>query len=200
MNDLKPKRRWYQFSLKTLLVVMLLSCFVFAWIGSRMKQARENRARVAAVAETTKTAVAAIEELGGTVTSSHEKLRRQTWLEEHFDDPGGPDDPVGVLKVARVDLRYTKVTDADLEPLRELTNLQFLILRATKVTGLGLEHLKGLTNLQELDLQSTSVTDAGLEHLKGLTELQRLWLKGTNVTAEGVKKLQQALPNCEIER
>ena len=73
----KSKRRWYQFSLRTLLIVMLLSCFVFAWIGVRMRQARENRDRVATV----KDAVVAIEKLGGFVKSEYEKRRPQTWLE-----------------------------------------------------------------------------------------------------------------------
>src|SRR3989304_6984363 len=47
-------------------------------------------------------------------------------------------------------------------------------LRGTQVTDAALEHLKGLTNLQELQLHCPQVTDAGLEHLKGLTSLQRL--------------------------
>jgi hypothetical protein len=42
------------------------------------------------------------------------------------------------------------------------------------------------------------VTDTGLEHLRGLTQLQLLYLGGTQITDEGVKKLQEALPNCEI--
>ena len=47
------------------------------------------------------------------------------------------------------------------------------------MTDAGLEHLKGLTNLQWLDLGGISwVTDAGLEHLKGLTNLQSLDLNG----------------------
>jgi hypothetical protein len=33
-----------------------------------------------------------------------------------------------------------------------------------------------------------------------LSQLETLWLKDTRVTDEGVKKLQQALPNCQIFR
>ncbi len=69
----------------------------------------------------------------------------------------------------------------------------------TNVTGAGLKHIKGLTKLQRLELGDTDVTDTGLEHLTGLTNLQKLTLFGTKVTDEGVKKLQQALPNCEIQ-
>ena len=35
-------------------------------------------------------------------------------------------------------------------------------------TDAGLEHLKGMKQLQKLDLYGTRVTDAGLEHLKGM--------------------------------
>jgi hypothetical protein len=50
-----------------------------------------------------------------------------------------------------------------------------------------------------LYLSDTQVTDTGLEHLKGLTNLERLELNRTQVTDEGVRKLQEALPNCEIK-
>ena len=41
------------------------------------------------------------------------------------------------------------------------------------MTDAGLEHLKGLTQLQRLACGDTQVTDAGLEHLKGLTNSNR---------------------------
>jgi len=59
-------------------------------------------------------------------------------------------------------------------------------------------HLIGLTKLQHLNLTDTKITDTGLVHLKGLTNLEVLLLRRTKVTPAGVKKLQQALPNCDI--
>ena len=61
-------------------------------------------------------------------------------------------------------------------------------------------HLKELTNLEVVYLNGTKVTDAGLVRLKPMTNLEFLDVRGTMVTAEGVKKLQQALPRCEIRR
>ena len=49
-----------------------------------------------------------------------------------------------------------------------------------------------------MNLGESNVTDAGLAYLQGLKGLQELELGDTNVTDEGVKKLQQALPNCQI--
>jgi len=49
-----------------------------------------------------------------------------------------------------------------------------------------------------LRLNDTQVTDAGLEHLASLQRLGVLSLGHTRVTGEGVKKLQAALPHCQI--
>jgi hypothetical protein len=217
MTNSNPERRWYQFSMRTMLLVMLVFC---VWIGIRVNWARNNRERVAAVV----TAVTEIEKLGGEVTSAYQNLRPQTWLETLLDDPGSRDDPVSVLEVTSVSfevtdqtdagleylkdlpeleflgLSYTRVTDAGLEHLKDLPKLRVLWISHTQVTDAGLEHLKNLTEIENLDLSFTQVTDAGLEHLKDLPKLTVLWLIGTQVTDEGVKKLQQALPNCKITR
>ena len=98
-----------------------------------------------------------------------------------------------------LDLSFSHVTDAGLEHLKGLTDLQWLDLRNAEITDAGLEHLKGL-KLQELLLTNTHVTDAGLKHLKGLTKLQRLFLNGTQVTDTGINDLREAFPNLNIVR
>ena len=57
-----------------------------------------------------------------------------------------------------------------------------------------------LTALIRLGLSGTQITDAGLEDLKGLSALVELHLEQTRVTDEGVKKLERALPKCNIVR
>ena len=84
----------------------------------------------------------------------------------------------------------THVTDAGMEHLKGLTQLQELELFDTKVTDAGLKHLKCLTQLRELDLCNTPMTDAGLEHIKGLTKLKVLELGGTKVTDTGLEHLK----------
>ncbi len=68
----------------------------------------------------------------------------------------------------------------------------------SNVSDNDLQYLSDLDKLRRLQLACTPITDAGLEHLRGLTSLESLNLTNTKVTAEGVKKLQQALPNCNI--
>ena len=79
-----------------------------------------------------------------------------------------------------------------------MTQLRELWLDGTQITDDGLVHLAGMSRLQWLSLGGTQITDNGLVHFKGMARLRYVSLDGTNVTNEGVKKLQQALPNCDI--
>jgi len=148
-------------------------------------------------------AIAEIEKLGSRLSFDEESPDRAI-IEVYFSGTevtdAGLEHVEGLTELQLLDLHGTQVTDAGLEHLKGLTSLKELDLSATQVTDAGLaEHLNGLTNLKRLLLHGTQVSDIGLEHLRGLTNLQELWLDDTQVSDEGVKKLQQALPNCKIE-
>src|SRR5205807_9451030 len=91
-----------------------------------------------------------------------------------------------------------KLTDADLQTLAALTDLQVLDLSSTGVTDRGLRYLAPLKKLRTLGLARTRVTDAGLNEIKGLTGLLSLDLTGTKVTAAGATALRKALPRCKV--
>ncbi|NQT16725.1 MAG: hypothetical protein HQ582_28465 [Planctomycetes bacterium] len=205
----KRKHRWFQFSLRTLLVFVLLVSIGMSWLGVQLDRARKQRE-----------AVEAIEKAGGSVLYGYELTPSGSsvpmWLREllgedfFFDVSGvvgarhdfgdaGLEHLNGLTSLQGLYLDDMQVTDAGLEHLKGLTSLQRLDLEDTQVTDAGLEHLKGLTSLLELDLNDTQVTDAGLEHLKGLTNLVALELVDTQVTPEGVESLKRALPNCYID-
>lgn len=109
----------------------------------------------------------------------------------------------GLTDIQVLGLNNTGITDAGLVHLRELTSLEHLYLqnnrgKVNQISDSGLEHLKGLTKLWSLNLENTQVTDAGLANLKGMTELRFLRLSDTQVTEEGLRTLKEALPNCQI--
>lgn len=203
-------QRWLQFSLRTLLIAVVLLSLPLSWFGTRLAKARKQRE-----------AVAAIKRLGGSVVYDCEEASSpaakppSTWLrtllgDDFFDH------------IVRVEFWDPCVTNADLKHLDVLTELEILVLFSTHVTDNGLVHLEHLTKLQALSLlchETTdrglkhlhglnklqnlccagTVTDAGLEHIKLLTNLKRLRLHDENVTDEGIEKLQEALPECEID-
>lgn len=81
----------------------------------------------------------------------------------------------GKLVFVFVELRGNpKVTDAELEHLRNLKQLQKLDLEGTFVTDAGLANLKDLKQLQLLNLGRTKLTDDGLAILKDIKQLQYL--------------------------
>jgi hypothetical protein len=86
-----------------------------------------------------------------------------------------------------------------LRPIRRLSRLHVLGLQGVPVDDEGLRHLAGLRSLEQLDLMGTQVTDHGLRHLHSLHGLRHVWLGGTQVTAAGADRLQQLLPQAEIE-
>lgn len=166
----KSRRRWLQFSLRTLLFGLLLACCFLGWVASKIEQARkQNRA------------AEAITKLGGSANSWTEppiSSWRRKLLGEHL----GRD-------VVKVDLNGSEITDADLVSLRDLYGLRFLSLTGTGLTNAGLEHLIGLPELLQLSLADTRVTDAGLPRLKSLSRLELLKLDRTWITDSGVEHL-----------
>lgn len=179
MNETpKHRRRWFQFSLRTLLVFMLLASIPLSWVAVKLQRARRQRA-----------AVEAIEELGGAV--GYDPLAPD-WQSELL----GRDFFGHVAVIVFRDFKVTDagvvvegitVTDAGLEHLKELTQLTHLSLRHAEITDAGLEHLKGLSQLEDLDIQHTRVTDAGLKHLQGLKRLKWLHISGTRSPANALE-------------
>lgn len=208
MSD-NPKRRWYQFSLKMLMVGMTLVSIALAWLAYERNEVRKREA-----------AIAAIESLGGEVDFDLAQPFRPIWLRPMLGDksPGEvvsvhlveskvTDDDIahvaGFKRLERLDLRgCTQVTDAGLVHLAGCTKLEWLFLTNTQVTDHGLAHLACLTNLDNLYLNGTPVTDAGLVRLAGLKNLRYLCLTRTKIklTDQGVSELEKALPNLAIAK
>ena len=120
---------------------------------------------------------------------------------------GTPVTAEGVEQIAKLDQlteldigNNRNITDAALEPIKEMTNLRALHLPLTSISDKGLILLRGLTNLTNLVIRQNEITDAGLEQLTQLNALETLDVRDTNVTAEGIQRLKQHLPKCQILR
>ena len=147
--EIKPEQPWYQFSLRSLFVVMFLACIGMSWIGVKMQQARQQSE-----------AVDAIEKVGGKVSYDEGFFRSVVLVSFPCE---------GTLTDA--DLEHLE----GLTELRELIIGGYEGLHCEQpppqyptkqVTDVGLEHLKGLTNLRYLDLKRTKVTNEGVMKLQ----------------------------------
>ena len=209
MTTPKPRRRWLQFRLRTLLLVMAVLCVPLAWVGVRMNQKRQERA-----------AVAAIQELGGYVGYD--------WEHEHTPCKGTPPGPAWLrailgddvlADVATVSFGISEnghladldsvhlhafrrlrtlciwgdfkknVMDSDLTCLRALTDLEILTLVNVRPTDAGMSNIKAKCRLTHLTLAETEKNDSGQITFR---------LDATQVTLNRVAELQEALPNCKV--
>jgi Leucine-rich repeat (LRR) protein len=211
----KPKRRWYQYSLRTLMICVTLFALACSWFAVKMQQAKRQRE-----------AVEALIKMGGFVGYGYE-MNSDGFMRIRGVKPPGPewlqrllgDDFFNnVVYVNLTDSDVTtdmrnvlvaqgsisppslEVTKAGLEQLETLKQLRTLRLSKTQITDAGLEHLVELKQLRTLFLDETNITDTGLKNLKGLKQLQYLYLNGTHVTDNGLEQLKglNQLHNLEL--
>ena len=221
-----PKRRWFrlQFSLRALLLLMTLVCIVCgAWLNRAIRQrtavrrfyeltaARDDSYPSGESAVTMTYRYRGKNEYYKPIVPKWQHPLRDALGEEAFGEVTGvqlmrtavTDDDLRLLAavptIEYVNLNSTQVTDAGLVHLRACPKLNMLQCDATPITDAGIAELTRHQNLASLSLSGTKITDAGLEHLAKLPKLKELWLRNTAITDAGYKKLQAALPNCEIQ-
>jgi len=172
---LKPKRRWFQFSLRTLFVVMT----VFAvWLGLRVHEGRKQQR-----------AIAVIEELSGRYfyyydADPHYQTSMAMMLMVSTGEP-----PAGTVRPQWL-RRWV--------PDEYLADIVWVNVGYRRATDEHLRAIGALKSLRRLDLTQTDVTDEGLQHLYGCKRLEEVYLVNSEVTEQGVGELQEALPNCKI--
>ena len=186
----KPKRRWYQFSLKTLLVTITILCIgPGGFVAFEQSKSRRQKA-----------AVDLIEARGGGVDYDDEVVRRSPAMrsvlgEDRYSTTRSVSlrsqetrDCIPYLHVFPhlQDLYLGNISDADLVHLKALSTLKWLDLRETNITDSGLASLVHLSKLEALQLYGTRVSDDGLVHLGGLHHLTLLDMGKTQVTDAGL--------------
>ena len=171
----------FQFSIRSLAVLVVAVAIPCGWLTVKMRQAERQRKAVEAIEEG----------WGGVKHYEMDEFLQMTGRQE-------PPAPAWLMKLVGVDffadiavvsLSSTAVGNETMEHLSVLTKLEVLLLGDTNVSDLGLEHLTSMTKLEVLSLADTNVSDLGLEHLKGMTKLTRLTLSETQITDLGLKHL-----------
>ena len=170
MTTEPPKRRWFQFKLRTLLMVVLVLSLPLSWFAVRMEKARRQVE-----------AAMVIQRLGGDVRYNYD-LRWARW--SSADPPDSMRRLVGnELALAVCNCCY---------------GLNINWVECEEISDEQMSCLTKLDTLEYLCLEDCRITDRGLKHLMEAQSLRYAELYGTQVTPEGVKRLQEALPNCMI--
>ena len=147
----------FQFSLRSLVVLVVAVAVPLGWFGVKLREAERQRRVVEAIRKA---------EAGGEVGYDcqyyqfEESRPTLAWLRRL----------VGIdffANVVSISVHYPeKRDDALLGNYVALTSPDRLFLSHSQVTDGGLEHLKGLTNFEHVDLYDTHVTEEGIKELQ----------------------------------
>lgn len=96
-------------------------------------------------------------------------------------------------------LSGTDVSDAKLNMIGDLTNLERLNLDHTSISDAGLADLKRLAYLKYLNLVDTKVTSQGVLQLTDLKQLQALYLYQTKINNAEWAMLKSRFPKTQID-
>jgi len=92
----------------------------------------------------------------------------------------------------------TKLSDDWIAPLGQLTTLKALRMTNNgKLTDAGMEKLARLTNLEQFSLVGTGITGRAYAKCADWTKVTRVSHRGSSIDDEGLKQLCEHLPNLE---
>jgi Leucine-rich repeat (LRR) protein len=210
MKSIGRGRPWFQFTLRALFGLTLVTCVFGAWVARERQLVYEQMA-----------AAESIRQIGGTAMFCHQyapddekpslrdRLRKALVREKggnvNYVSVRGSsvaDEEIACLcslsDLKALTIADSRVTDNGMKALESLPLLESLSLEDAKISDSSLSCLSGLTQLKRLDLSGTGITDAGLVHLRTLTHLRNLKLDGTHVTADGANRLLEYLPKLKV--
>ena len=172
----KRLRRWFQFSLRTLMIFMAVVALACGWLATKIEKKRRERQAVELVLSK-----------GGQVGFDYQRWKMpagHTGYKGNVEPPG----PAWLRSI----LGENFFSEAEMV----FINYQ----KPSTLTDADLDSIKNLGQLESLWLPGVNVTDAGLVHLKGMAKLRYLDFRGSSVTDEGINDLKKALPDCDIVR
>ena len=207
-------KRWFRFSLATLLVVFTA---LSIWLGWQSYLARRQKAAIDVIVAAEGIAIfdddSRISDTQPANASSSPVTRMRKSIGEDFfrevkivdfatnngrrrdtKKPKVTDDSLahlsGLTDLETLELGHNEtVNDEALRHLSGLRNLKTLYLYHTPVRGTGLLHLVGLPKLASLSMSRASLTDEGLEHIGKMSRLKWLRLDHTHITDAGIAHL-----------
>lgn len=163
----KPRRRWKQFGLSTLLILTTASAVVMALYNVPVHRLRQQRQAVEKIEAMSGATMHARRRISYIIPSDSrlQQLARKIYGDDFYK--------YGRLAHVHIGNRQMPVSDADLRPLGTL------------------DKLTGLDNFAGLGLDFADISPAGIEHLKGLDGLMRLSLEHSTLADGTLTSLQQ---------
>ena len=198
-------RRWFRFSLRTLLLVFAL---VAVWLGITVNAARRQKAAVTTLQRSGATILYDYTEVAPRTWSSSGQPTGPAWLrnllgEDYFHHPvyasirnrsEGDEDLISELNalpgLKTLMFQGDSINDDAIARLGPLNRLEELQISGAQLTDQGLEQVPRFPRLRWLILNSLPITDAGCVSISQLSKLEELSLYDTQVSDNAVTHLK----------
>ncbi len=211
---METKSSPFQFSLRSLLLVITVAALVFSWWAFQWQRLDEEETLLKPLrrhgAQITRDGLSRVSEIefrrpSGVSNKDLGKLKhfvhlqRLTLMGSEFTDAALANieglNRLEYLSVWLVSPDGRELTDEGLSHVGKLTSLRSLKYSAADVSNAGLRYVAQLRSLEELKITCPRATDAGLEVFSELGQLERLSLLWCDrITGTGL----EALPRPEI--
>ncbi|HUE74829.1 MAG TPA: hypothetical protein VMP01_28435 [Pirellulaceae bacterium] len=204
----KPRRRWRQFSLRTLMVGMVVFSLLFAALGIRAERARRQAA-----------AVATIRKFDHIVQyqESSVPLWLTSWLgRDFFDDVKEVWCREGVQPQSPKDINQFAEAISDLSNVESFrgeapwidrrttawlgrqSTLRFLNLEKSNLGDSDVEPLQRLHQLEQLLITEGTIGDEAAKHLANFPNLKNLCLRRTQIGDDGMALIAAGSPSLRM--
>jgi hypothetical protein len=125
-------------------------------------------------------------------TGPHDKRENDPYDAAFFEHLGH------ITTVESLNIISTKFSDEWMPNIAKLTNLKTLrFTNNGKLTDAGMEQLAGLKNLEAFSFVGTQITGKAYAKFDGFTKLTKVSHRGSSIDDEGLKQLCDHLPNLE---
>ena len=183
----KPRRRWLRFSLRGLMIVVLLMCVPLAWIAQKYSRMRIEDAVVAEILSADGTVIYPYQKTsspnGGFAKDPSQPAPGPKWLREHLGENI-------FASVHCVWLLTDKFGDELVARLPQLDDLEVLSLRSSSLTDSSVDSLLKVSRLEELTLDADHISPQGLNRLSSHPTLRSLSLYGRLASPTQIRQLE----------
>jgi len=125
-------------------------------------------------------------------TGPHDKRTADPYDEAFFEHLGH------ITTLESLNVISTKFSDAWMPHIAKLTNLKTLrFTNNGSLTDAGMEQLAGLKNLEQFSFVGTKITGRAYARFEGFTRLTRVSHRGSSIDDAGLQQLCEHLPNLE---
>ncbi|HEY5314719.1 MAG TPA: hypothetical protein VIK18_19450 [Pirellulales bacterium] len=193
MCSVQSRRHWFRFSLRALLLAVLVASLPLGWWVRTAHRQRQ--------------AVGALRELGAWVVYDFEYddgLHTPAavtgdvppqWLRRLL----GPDLCGNAVQLDWVPFFASDDFGSDVTPyLAMLPDMLMVQLIDSSMTDADLAELRGWSKIEYLMIESESVTDKSVDTLRGLRSLKFLSIEKTGISPAGYDRLRTALPGTNV--